>query len=425
MVTNPVSALTNLAVAAFQASSGPSNPLFRAGIDPVLDGAPELHEYFPGAFQSEAMKEALESLGSDPAMEPLLPKEGRNDLFFSSATGGSRVQFETVPYGLVGSALRLMYFRSAEATEGALASLVIENYEELKRALLGEEVRTYEVFGLTGLELPDGLQISTPWGIVKSAPETSQAEQVDMALRGNPQTTAVLLRPRLIRFEVTREGSPEANNFDEEFADQRRIYELLPLAFALATNNETRCAPRITFRTTLHPFTPGSGSSGFASPSRMHRPAVALGPEQISAVEGWARRLNTEHVDGLQVAAKRIVSAITERYDKADALIDAVTVWETLVGTNSETVFRVTAALAKLLESDPGKRKELRTTLGKVYNTRSRIVHGDVVDPASLDKDADVAIDVALSASRAIYDRGGDWLSIKSTERADRLILGE
>jgi hypothetical protein len=105
--------------------------------------------------------------------------------------------------------------------------------------------------------------------------------------------------------------------------------------------------------------------------------------------------------------------------------MDAVMAWENLVGTRSEVTFRVTAALAKLLESDRGKRGDLRRELGKLYDLRSRVMHGDVAEPSEIHRGASRATQVALAALRESYRRGPSWLSMKSNERADQLILEE
>jgi len=371
------------------------------------------------------MERAAASLLRDESLAELRPREGENDPYFLTGHGGSRLSLATIPHGMVESALRLMYFRGVEVTEGGLASLVIENYEELKRAVRGEAVRTYTVYGITGIELPKGMQIVTPWGIVSAAPEPNTGDDGNGPWPTSPKTTAVLVSQRLTKIDISREGSPEWSGDREEFyAAEQRIYECLPLAFALAAAEGTKCAPTVTFTTTVNPFIGQSGSSWGGPPLPFVQPLL-VEPDQVQTIEDWARRLNTGHVDGLQVAAKRIVSAIAGRHDKADALIDAVTVWETLVGTRAETVFRVTAALTRLLETDPAERGAFRKRLADIYDTRSRVIHGELVDPETLSARADAAIDIALAALRAIYDRGQEWLTLKSTARADRLILGE
>jgi len=103
--------------------------------------------------------------------------------------------------------------------------------------------------------------------------------------------------------------------------------------------------------------------------------------------------------------------------------IDAVMVWENLVGTETETSFRVTAALSKLVESDPAKRRTLRKSLGRVYTTRSRVVHGAPTDGSAVNEACSEAIDVAVRALRSSYLKGRDWLNLTSNERADTIIL--
>jgi hypothetical protein len=111
--------------------------------------------------------------------------------------------------------------------------------------------------------------------------------------------------------------------------------------------------------------------------------------------------------------------------DPSDSLIDAVMVWENLVGTSSEVTFRVTAALSKAIEPDPQKRRDLRKILKRIYNIRSQVVHGSVVKRAVVSEAAKKAVDIAIRALRDFYRRGPAWLAKSSIERADCLLLEE
>jgi hypothetical protein len=145
--------------------------------------------------------------------------------------------------------------------------------------------------------------------------------------------------------------------------------------------------------------------------------------DRIEQVEEWARVVDRSHSPAVDIAARRLISAVANRVDRSDSLIDAVMVWENLVGTRSESTFRVTAALAKLLESNPIKRRDLRKDLAKIYEVRSRVVHGSAVEPADVDRACSDAIDVAVRALRVAYRRGRDWLALSSQERADEILL--
>ena len=98
--------------------------------------------------------------------------------------------------------------------------------------------------------------------------------------------------------------------------------------------------------------------------------------------------------------------------DRSISLIDALIAWENLVGTTSEVTFRVTVALAKPLEPDPTKRRDLRKELAKIYDIRSRVVHGATVEASVIDKACSDAIDIAVCALHICYRRGREWLSL-------------
>jgi len=119
------------------------------------------------------------------------------------------------------------------------------------------------------------------------------------------------------------------------------------------------------------------------------------------------------------------VSAASQRLDRADALIDAVMVWENLVGTSTETTYRVTAAIAKALEPDRTKRRALRKELSHIYDIRSRVVHGAAVEAAAVNDAASQAIAFAIRIMQSAYKRGRSWLELSSSERADFLLLEE
>ena len=81
---------------------------------------------------------------------------------------------------------------------------------------------------------------------------------------------------------------------------------------------------------------------------------------------------------------RRLLKAAGERDDPIDVLVDAVVAWENLFGSKTESTFRVTAAVATLLEpSDKEQRDVLQKELSGIYDRRSRLVHGDPVRPAS------------------------------------------
>lgn len=297
---------------------------------------------------------------------------------------------------------------------------VLEGFDELRRACSGERVRAYLVEGVTGVSLPEGKQVNTPWGILRPAPKTDPSRVYRVGPSMN--ATCVLVASRLIPVAFDRSAQPE-HDFDLAEVSSERARMLLPLACAMASPNGGPAVPILTWSTVLIPFEYFHSYSSPLLPTVL-RSTVDIGPITV-AIEEWARRAEASHAPTVDVAARRLATAVGHRMDRGDALVDAVMVWENLVGADSELTFRVTAALAKLLEAEPAKRRPLRKELAEVYSVRSRIVHGNTVDAQTTNDAATRAVDVAVAALRACYARGEEWMAMTSTDRANVLLLEE
>jgi hypothetical protein len=425
MSSKSVAALRELASEVWPQLPAPMSPTVLQGWrigDHVLDAAPDFHS-LASTLSSATLRAAVESIEADPDLRELRSPPGGNQLYVFSETGGGRVTPGGLLYGIFSAAIKRLYFESSEPTVDQLSSLVLQGYGSAQRGLRGEVSVTQIVHGVTGVELPRDTRIQTPWGVMYPAPEVDSDARLMMGPSRIAPTTAILIRPRNTVYQLSREDSPSwEGDLAPHFNEGRRIEELLPLAFVMGTDAANRCAPAITFTTEIEPLVPGSSARLHSS---LRRPVVNIAPDAVEGIEAWAVKLEQEHVANLHIASKRVVTAVGERFDRADALIDAVTVWESLVGTRIETSFRVTAALAKLLEPRPDHRLALKKKLSDIYKIRSRVVHGSEVSQQGIDEAATKAVDFALDALRALYDRGGDWLTLPSEDRANRLILAE
>jgi len=418
-----LTSLTALAVSAFRSRSEAVSkfPDWYGGIfspDPVLQ---EAHRASIISPDNQAMKAIGELIMAEPDFAIIAPREGELDPMVLSAQGGIRTSLDGLITSLLTSALLQMYFLRSPYEEGTFVRIVLEGFEELRRAVRGERVRAYDITAIARISLPEGAQISTPWGLIRPAPPATSIDPRSIML-GQLKTSCILAEPRLIRVKFDRSASPQLS-FDAADAAPTRSRNLFPLACALASNdNMNPVAPIMSWFTYLLPFQSGLG---FTLPVLPH----VFGGEvdvggQISQIEEWARIVDRAHVESVEIAAHRLVSAVGHRMDRSDALIDAVMVWENLLGTRIETAFRVTAALSKLLEPDLIKRRELHSTLKRIYDIRSRVVHGDqTTDKTKIDQACGEAVDFAIRALGASYQKGPSWLALTSEKRADQILL--
>lgn len=134
--------------------------------------------------------------------------------------------------------------------------------------------------------------------------------------------------------------------------------------------------------------------------------------------------VNDRYEAALDVATRRTLSAIRERSDAQDALIDAVIAWESLFGHGglTEVIFRVTTALAILMQPDKKLRLDLVRDLKRVYAVRSRVVHGsEIRTKDKLEERKELAISTAILALRTLLLDRPDLIS--NQDRGMELIV--
>jgi hypothetical protein len=127
---------------------------------------------------------------------------------------------------------------------------------------------------------------------------------------------------------------------------------------------------------------------------------------------------------------RRLLKAAGERDDPVDVLVDAVVAWENLFGSKTESTFRVTAAVATLMEpSDRDKRDALQKELSGIYDRRSRLVHGDLAEGDKKFTSADAktqsarALEIGVEVFRAVLDDQAILTIARSDERGRRVVL--
>jgi hypothetical protein len=165
----------------------------------------------------------------------------------------------------------------------------------------------------------------------------------------------------------------------------------------------------------------GPGLSWFQSAVPLH-PHLLITADR-PRIRAWGRRIERDYSDRLDIAVKRTLSSLTTRWDPTDRLIDAVVALENLFGTGSgELAFRISAGTAYLLERDAARRAATQTHVSRLYNVRSKIVHGaHAPPPSTVDPLARAATSFVVRSLRALFAQHRQLLDEK--DRARLLIL--
>ncbi len=387
--------------------------------DPILLDAQLISNSIPDGHP--AITNAEKALFSETEFSVFRDSNSEVDPMIIHPGGGSRVSPTDIVPALLSGAFLHMYFLHLSNTEETYVALLLELVDELRRALNGHPMKTYSISAFTGFHLPWGQHVrwTTPWGILWQAfPIYSKRESWSFL-----HTSCFLVEPKRVPVKFDRSRVPE-NPFQGSDPESYQSQVLFRLACALASYDPSMPAiPTATWSITILPV-----RKGFIYSFSLQPPAFLVkstGGLDVESFEEWARIVGDCHCPTVDISARRLVSAVAHRFDPIDALVDAVMVWENLLGTADEVTFRVTAAIAKALERDFPKRKALRTELGKIYRSRSAIVHGDSVKLDTVYRHAARAIDIAIMLLRNFYRRGPEWLAQKSGDRNERLLIEE
>ena len=327
------------------------------------------------------------------------------------------------PAGLLASSCFDLLVADEPMTHEALVMALLANIQRLRLIGSGEDVDCAFVVGLDGFALPPGARLDTNLGLIRESGVLGNA----MAFFGG-KAASVLAGRFAMRIRIVQPGEiPDEQAALENLERVRRSVLIVRLAIILADSNvgePLRPMPA------LHVVTaPYMGFMGGTTIPQLDRPRITrpapLTETEMSAVATWIGVLSARPVNNVNIALERIVTASTERITNEDILIDSVMAWENLVGTDGESTFRVTASLSRLLEANPTYRRKRHHELRKVYNVRSRVVHGEPASASAVHNSAVKALDIAKQAVSVIVTQEPWLLELpSSTERADAILLG-
>jgi Apea-like HEPN len=385
---------------------------------PLVPRAPQ----FIPDFDQGRTQAFVDATANDSVLAQFPPLGGGP--FITSSTGaGWRTNRSGLATGFVTSAAKYV---SGQGKPCDIVEPLIEeaqNQLALFRSLAsGNSEHVLMLTAYDGLPLQASTRLETPWGTLRPA---TVLDQWTLG-RNAVMPTAVLESWVPASYTV---GEPPADPSIDQAMTQHsaRARERIPLCGLLLSTEHRLFAPGFVWQTVVLPGETGGASFGAHAPTDLEAPSGdALTGEQEADLARWATAVDGNYDESIAVAVRRVTSAIRERWDRADSLIDAVVAWENLFGGKDvmETTFRITSALAILLEPNPADRIGRRKELAKVYDVRSRVLHGGQLRPQDdLEGKRDIAIQVAIAALRLLLSERSDLLP-HADDRAVRLILG-
>lgn len=336
---------------------------------------------------------------------------------------GEQLDAWRLPLRVLETSTKRVIARGGTLTPGELYEQVAHDIDELRDLAAGRRRNIPVVVVIRGVGLAEDQRADlNTYGILRPPHAREKATVPNDMTAG--RSTVMLQRTRQVGLVVVQPPGSGMKFNPEHWNEHPDVQaaELAAFACVVAPEREVPCSATVLYPITLYPL---GLRNGF--PSALQRGtgwrSNVLTDEEIVAIERFASRLRQHHHESVAISVRRLLSSLA-RDDAEDGLIDAVMVWENLVGAENETTFRVTAALALLLETDPARRAVALRTFRAVYNCRSKVVHGAQL-PAntSLAKMRRIATETAVAALRRLYSDFPELLS--DQRRGTRLLLGD
>jgi hypothetical protein len=400
-------------------------------------------------YQHPLRDELQAAVRADPALGRLFAKDtsalGASGFIYTSLGRGNTIQASRFGEVIIVSAWDTATMASGSVCLDQLVEQAIRNIDTLRDAVNGGNPRVRALVAFTGFTTNDAQPISTPWGPLRPLHEWER-ELAPTALRGtvsgaHPDGRQVTVSYSgemvletevpyavLIDYMLDLENLPPKLPTIEGADTLRRRLEGIQLATVLATDRPAGSwvAARPAWTWIGDPFGYGPNiawSDARSSPGFM---PYELTPAECDSVAQWTGLVEAHWSPRIDIAVRRLLSAANARTDMADRLVDSVIVWENLFGTvEGEPRLRISAALAWLLTGDPIDREARQLELKRLYDYRSKIVHGGKPDEVALGEQANAALMHARDALRALFSDRTDVLALPDgAARSLRMIMG-
>gem|GEM_PF-1935868 len=411
---------------------------------------PEIHAgsgpEIGSAVFSEAVRRNLEDVvmaDSDLARRFVDAGDGAGlRMRYTAPSNAASLQLSILPHFLLKSAWYLSQMEDGDTSVSAVIRNVSVATSRLRRVARGESVDVPVRVGLTGVKLPVGHDGFVGRGIrVRQADQRDEWLPQSIGLVGStsmsyPDGSTVEVQvagdlvvevtmPFFVKWDAFDQSRPWPLEMRRPLETVRERVEQVRLALALVGPSDNPPRVQDTWMAYIAPVGQGLILQ-WPSDSHIERLSPqALTEEQVVRWKEYTAATTVDEAVRVRIALHRALVALTERSMVEDVLIDAVMVWENLFGAAGDTTLRVCGSLARLLAQGDETRNSVFDQTKKIYELRSRVVHGSaVVD----DKSAALprqALEIALDALRAVFVDRPELLKAKDgAERSRILLLG-
>ncbi|WP_146073675.1 HEPN domain-containing protein [Amycolatopsis sp. CA-126428] len=398
----------------------------------------------PGIYQHAEMAKLCEVIASDGELVKLFPgidRTGRSfahldaahsadSVIFDSTGRGGSLQPSTLAGFMLSHAASRALISNGSLTWRTMSDKARETVEATRLLAKGRTVKMPTLVGISGLRISNSLTFPVADGILR-APRPIDRKILPPNVENLSAVYETSFPVQIIHIgdaalplaDFSAVFTKHQSKIDESRRSFQRSFDMLRAALLLGSPSHEPLLVNDVARFTTNPLVAGGVQTW--SSIRPGIPSHELVASHVEELRKWHEMIVGKHHSSLDVGLRRLLSATTLRADPSDAFVDAVIAWENMFGAKTETSFRVTGSIAKLLgPEDPDGRIDFRRNLVTLYEKRSRLVHGGKEPSAKeLEQFRTRAIEIATECFRKLYRDRPDLLPLESELRSARILV--
>ena len=346
-------------------------------------------------------------------------------MIYNSFGSGYSIQAVGIIDQILNAAIHRMFVANEDSAHD-LQKAVKSCLKDIRRTINGHNVKVEYVTIFEGIGLPEGTKIKIGNSYLQPLTEklATLFRNDLMPAKNQEGRMGCILVSKVPYYMHIIENPTIANQMhrpDIEYTDVPPEVNLLPLIASLAFDSKIGLKSRLT------KFLDPLGNSGHSfNPhynSRLRQRITTT--DDVLKLEAVSKIVSSKKLTNIQVATNRYISAINNRTDPTDALLDAVIGLENLFGQRSEISFAIANSVSRMLYDTYDERLFAFKELKEIYAARSTLVHGNTKNKKRLKvfEVSEKAVDFLGKSLMFIISKRPELIDCSSTERVRAIAL--
>lgn len=210
-------------------------------------------------------------------------------------------------------------------------------------------------------------------------------------------------------------------NYNEGFI--KKMANIIPFACAMCSKKNHPISVHYKLSMDLDPF------GCFGEPRYVYPQYNLLYPEilnrkEVNSLSLWLEKISKIDDSNIEIAKRRLHSALLEKNNPEDSFIDCIIGLESLFGKRSEISFTLATCISKLLHDDIECRENKFDEIKKLYNVRSKIIHnGKIIEYKEMKEYRDQALGLLTECLKKLYEDRSGLMKMKIPDRVKKIAL--